>query len=127
MTYIEKLQDDRAKADARIRELETRVSTLTAEVMHYTAGTPHPRVAQLEALVNRAIGVCQRYVPPEGPSSHDAMTAMLEIFDGPEQRAAMPQTETKGDPAPCEHKNTLPPSRWGPNVPYCLDCNQDLK
>jgi hypothetical protein len=28
-------------------------------------------------------------------------------------------------PPPCEHKHTLPPSRWSPHR-YCIDCGKDL-
>ena len=40
--------------EADYAALEARCATLTAEVMHYTAGTPHPRIAELEALVREA-------------------------------------------------------------------------
>jgi hypothetical protein len=40
-------------AVARIAQLESRIAALIAEVMHYTAGTPHPRVAQLEAALEK--------------------------------------------------------------------------
>ena len=32
------------------RSLEERIGTLTAEVMHYTTGTPHPLEAELEKI-----------------------------------------------------------------------------
>jgi len=28
-------------------------------------------------------------------------------------------------PIPCEHKHTLPPSRWSPKT-FCIDCGKDL-
>ena len=37
--------------------LEARCATLTAEVMHYTAGTPHPLEAENEWLMS----LCQRW------------------------------------------------------------------
>lgn len=36
--------------DALVAEKDSRIATLTAEVLHYTAGTPHPLVARIEAL-----------------------------------------------------------------------------
>lgn len=48
-------------------------------------------IRALEALVNRAIAVVNEWIVPNGCSAEAAMGAMIEIFDSPEQRAAMPQ------------------------------------
>ena len=57
----------------------------------YCAGTHPARVAKeaLEAQLNRAISVMQRWIVPGGISAEDAMREMTEILDSPEQRAAM--------------------------------------
>lgn len=44
------------RADSAI----ARIATLSAEVMHYTAGTPHPRVTELEAALAAALETIKR-------------------------------------------------------------------
>src|SRR5438105_9697283 len=45
--------------------------------------------AGLVALVQKAQGILAAYLPPTGPSKHDTITALLELLDGPESRAAL--------------------------------------
>jgi hypothetical protein len=48
------------------------------------------RLKAIESLCGRATAVCQDFLPPNGPSAEASMALMLEIFDGPEQRACFP-------------------------------------
>jgi len=43
----------------------------------------------LVALVRRAQEILGAYLPPDGSSGQEAITALLELLDGPESRAAL--------------------------------------
>lgn len=62
---------------------------MSKELTHLLA-VRDARIRALEALVNRAIAVVNEWIVPNGCSAEAAMGAMIEIFDSPEQRAAMP-------------------------------------
>lgn len=44
---------------------------------------------QLMALTRRAQAILAAYLPPDGNSDHETLNALLELFDGPESRAAL--------------------------------------
>jgi len=44
---------------------------------------------QLVALTRRAQEILAAYLPPDGSSDHETLNALLELFDGPESRAAL--------------------------------------
>jgi hypothetical protein len=44
---------------------------------------------QLVALTRRAQEILAAYLPPDGSSDQETITALLELFDGPESRAAL--------------------------------------
>lgn len=44
---------------------------------------------QLVALTLRAQAILAAYLPPDGSSDHETLNKLLELFDGPESRAAL--------------------------------------
>ena len=89
----ERYEDQVDRLSKRIAQLESQNASLTAEVMHYTAGTPHPRVADLEVAL-REIAQFTGYKQPTDSSAWSVFMMVPEDL-----RTAL---ETAAYCAPCE-------------------------
>lgn len=47
---------------------------------------------QSDALIVKAQGILNSYLPPDGISADEAISALLGLLDGPEQRAVQAAT-----------------------------------
>lgn len=74
--------------------------------------TQAARIEQLEALIARAVTVCQDHIHPEGTAAEIAMNEMIGIFDGPEYRAALASTDAGGGKVKLNEQATFWLDSW---------------
>jgi hypothetical protein len=81
----------------------------------------------LKELVGRAVGVSQRYLPPDGITRIDALGEFIEIFDGPQYRAVMGIEEVSAlgcTTVECDHEWAKSPDHEG--FSRCDKCGAEV-
>jgi hypothetical protein len=82
-----------------------------------------------KSLADKAIDILQRNIVPDGISDHDAISELLEVFDGPEYRAigdvAQLDCDMRQSQAMSESKAVETLSKVGSfTAPHWYDCPQ---
>lgn len=76
----------RVMSEDLVAEYRTRGYEVRELVLKQEAATA---VADLTALVTDAQAILAKYLPPNGISKADTITALLELLDGPRARTAL--------------------------------------